>query len=624
MKLRNSLKKIGIVFLFFSSIFLGCKNSSHENFLALINQVDNFIALENENDALRELANAEKKAYSSYERLAIYKRYIQLNKNDEAEKTLVKAIKKLPQSKELLAVYVNFLLRKNEITKALELSEKLKGTSYESFYSESLIKYALKENATNSNELFSQDYKKKKKKNKKAETKSREEKQNLFYDERFVPIYLNAFEASKNQSFLINASCIYLKKNDLKQAASLYSSNNLGAKDSFYWAQLFYNLSRYSDALKCLSLAENLCTPKEYFNNLCFQADLKYLLEETDESQVVREKLLAYYKDCKSKEAAGETNYIFSNEELIPVSNTFSNSILYAKKNKDIYGEYDLLCDYVKFFPYDIKSLALYSSFALDCMNREEDDEFAKALRKNGLKTILMEENDRLPVVSLNEAYERINYAITNNLSVDFEVLNQMLLEVTEYKFNANRIKTVVYEMLEKYCYSPNLYHDIVVHWACDRLLKYGFKTEAYDVFMSYIKAVSSKAGELDFSSMNTWQLEFLGYFYAANKQLDEANELYSKITDEENSGAGSVSSYVNLAIINKYLKDYDTAIKYFNLAFSVSKDPFEMAEILYRSAVCSLDVNDVKSAAHSLRYSLALNPEHKNSRLLLKYLQAN
>ena len=78
-------------------VFFSCSNHAEEKSVAsALEQVDILINQEQFNDAARELSKIEKKSYSSWIEIGIFKRYERLDSLDRAEKVLVRAIKKIP------------------------------------------------------------------------------------------------------------------------------------------------------------------------------------------------------------------------------------------------------------------------------------------------------------------------------------------------------------------------------------------------------------------------------------------------------------------------------------------------------------------------------------------------
>ena len=105
--------------------------------------IDIFIKNGDSSEAMRLLKKYEKKAYSSFARLGIYRRYMTLGEEKRAEKVLVKGLKKLPDNLELTAVYGHFLLRHGQLLKAIDITKILEGTKYGSIRSEALMKKLL-------------------------------------------------------------------------------------------------------------------------------------------------------------------------------------------------------------------------------------------------------------------------------------------------------------------------------------------------------------------------------------------------------------------------------------------------------------------------------------------------
>ena len=92
--------------IFLLPLFNSCSSHSEgTSFISRLDDIDYFISAKDPSQALKLLKKAEKKAYSSLERLGIYKRYILLGEEELGRKCLENALKKLPDSPELSAVY---------------------------------------------------------------------------------------------------------------------------------------------------------------------------------------------------------------------------------------------------------------------------------------------------------------------------------------------------------------------------------------------------------------------------------------------------------------------------------------------------------------------------------------
>ena len=86
----------------FLPVFFSCSNRAEEKSISsALDQIDILINQEQFKDAERELDKIEKKAYSSWIEIGIFKRYIKLDLFERTEKTIVRAIKKDPKNNEL-------------------------------------------------------------------------------------------------------------------------------------------------------------------------------------------------------------------------------------------------------------------------------------------------------------------------------------------------------------------------------------------------------------------------------------------------------------------------------------------------------------------------------------------
>ena len=146
MKKSPAVRKIFVLcsILFLAGIFFAsCSKTEDSSFMSGMESIDIFIKNGDSSEAMRLLKKYEKKAYSSFARLGIYRRYMTLGEEKRAEKVLVKGLKKLPDNLELTAVYGHFLLRHGQLLKAIDITKILEGTKYGSIRSEALMKKLL-------------------------------------------------------------------------------------------------------------------------------------------------------------------------------------------------------------------------------------------------------------------------------------------------------------------------------------------------------------------------------------------------------------------------------------------------------------------------------------------------
>ena len=209
--------------------FVSCSSHSEgSSFTSRLDAIDVFISQNSPESAIKALKKLEKKAYSSYERLGIYKRYILLGEKKVAEKVLVKGLKKLSGNPELSAVYGNFLLREGRLEEAFSVSQCLENSDYSSIYAECVLRKALVSLDSKGEvleEAFSPIKKKSKRKMKASEflpAKTPEEIKLVFCSDKFVPIYIGAYKGSGDSRWIYNAASVLMRTGDYRAAAELY------------------------------------------------------------------------------------------------------------------------------------------------------------------------------------------------------------------------------------------------------------------------------------------------------------------------------------------------------------------------------------------------------------------
>ena len=177
--------------------------------------IDSSIRQGDARQALAALKRIESRAHSAGERMGLYKRYMTLSEYERAEKCLKKALRSFPGNKEFLALYGTFLLRRGRIKEACKKTAKLSGTEYSSIYAESVLRAAL-DSDYDADAFFSPQhpilafFHRKVKPSEKAVDRKRD----FFLDERFIPIYQDAYSSSKMQLWQINAATILIDGNE--------------------------------------------------------------------------------------------------------------------------------------------------------------------------------------------------------------------------------------------------------------------------------------------------------------------------------------------------------------------------------------------------------------------------
>lgn len=590
-----------LLFSFFVSIFISCSASSHEeSFTSALDRIDMYISMQNPKDALEELKNLEKKAYSSYERLGIYKRYILLNENQSAQKVLVEGLKNLPDNLELCAVYSQFLMRNSnsENLKTEDIfpyASKLLGTKYESIYSEYMIRLAMQ----NAKDFFTQE---------------------------FVSIFENAYKSSSDSKWLFNAAAIHIKNGDFNKAASLYPKKIQSLDDALFWACVSFDNGFYSQSLDALLLEPKFATETtndtRIFEFLALESDNYFILGENQEAFNIRNKIIENWKNLNAFEKID----LKKSPKVSFVEKSYANNVAYYASLKDDEKRYETLTEALEFFPDSEEILSLYGNFALELYLRPTEDEFLQELRRRNLKTLQMEKKDAFAGIEFADVFNQFEYSLSleNSLRKNPSVIvkKQMFEDEVNRNESSEKSNVQVWTLLERNSDKDGNLDLEIVHYGISKFIQNKSFNDARRLFEKYIKNKNDEDCKL-------WELEYKAWFAAEGKNIKEAFELYSKIikiyenkipvSDGQDNSETIINSYINIAFIYEGLGKNNLAMESLNKAFSKTNSAKEKSEILYRMALISYTSGDEKNAIRSLQYSLNLDSENKNARLLLK-----
>lgn len=644
-------------------LFVSCSTHSESvSFASRLEAVDAFILQGDTALAIKELKTLGKKAYSSYDRLGVYKRYALMGENALAQNYLELSLKKLPENPELSAVYVYFLLHSapketDNLVKALNASECLKETRYAPLYAEALLTLSLT-NVFSCDQLFSLPLKLPK--NKKGSLPFTEVN---YTDRRFIPVYKSASMYSQKDVWLVNAAVIYALNGQMSEAGLLCPEEVKTQKEAFFWGNINYSAGNFSKAVKVLQNAKKLpVTRLDFIKCQALLSDAYVMLNEEKNAHEERSLIIDTYYNAKELKINSPSVYSEKRQQQVLPSekalreerdwnNLFTlltlNSLLYERETSDKKEMYSLLAGLLDLYPTNEKFLALYASLALETLNIPEEDEISKTLRKSGLKTMEMEKRDRTISVLPSEALYRINKAIEQEPSASLIVLRENFLSLLESQKTFSEKASHVWEVLEKHRNENSCYDEEFIKWVTVTLVQCGFVEEARTFFFENLS--KQFADEEDFvlsdnpEKLSLWQCEYAAWFYATSgvklkntplSRMDVAIRLYTYIV-EHYSGVTPVSknskqnkiiinALVNLGVLYSSKDNDEEALEVLRKAESRAVEPELKAEILYRMAVLQFSRGDVRSSILSLQHALSFNPNHNRAHLLLKKINVD
>ncbi len=625
--------------LFLAGIFFAsCSKTEDSSFMTAMENVDVFIKNGDTSEAMRLLKKSEKKAFSSFARLGIYRRYMVLGEDKRAEKVLVKGLKKLPENPELSAVYAHFLLRHDRLSESLSVAKILEGTKYGSIRSEALMKSLLSDGSLSkgSDNLFTQE---------------------------ISSAYYDTYVGTDDSRWLRNCAMIYLLRGDYNMAASLQREPK-DSEDALFWGYVQFDSGNYDVAAKNLSL---VTSPLLIGSASILASDAYMMLDDEKSADEQREKYILYAKENGTK--------------VLP--SVYVNSSLYAFRHEQYRKSYEYLLNALIDEPDYIPALISYGKLSWQDSQPLDMTELEKALRKTSLRTSKMREYDERPKFTIEDALSRMEETLERESRAGHKADDNLIVErlslylKNKPDLNLAQRTSALWAELEQNELGTNLYPSHLVQFVVQKLLAYGLIEEGRTLFMNYMdskfnlnyRQMSKDSGTM--SSVHTdifggekvekllvipesvarlafgdraidktdrmeiWEIEFAAYFSLLEKNISAAKRLYEYVVFETGgvknaNSAGTVSSVsslaassssANLAMIYSSMRDKRRAMSLYSLAAGKSKSPEIKSKLLYRLAKLQEEVGDLESARASVRYSLSLDKSNAEARLLKRQL---
>ncbi len=628
--------------LLLALLFVSCSKDDDSSFLSAMESVDIFIKNGDASEAMRLLKKSEKKAFSSFARLGLYRRYMTLGEEKKAENVLVKALKKLPDNEELSAVYGNFLLRRNRLNDAIVVTKKLEGTKYGSIRSEAIMKQLLASNDQNLSDISSP-----------------------LFSQEISSSYYDTYVGTNDSRWLRNCAIIYLLRGDYSFASSLQQSFDFeDSQDALFWAYVQYDSSNFDVAVKNL---EYVTSPMLQSGAALLASDAYMLLSDEENAQKARTSYISFAEKNGTK---------ISPSILV-------NSSLYEYRHENYRSSYEYLIEALISEPDYIPALISYGKLSWKDSQPLQMSALEKALRKTSLRTAKMREYDERPKFTIEDALFRMNETLERESKANIKHDDDLIVERLSLYLknnpglNLNQKTSAIYSELEQNQLGTNLYPSHLVQFAVQKFLAYGLIDEGRQLFTSYIdskfdlnyRRQQSEAGtkenvktdifggskteklpvipesvaRLAFGDraadkterMEIWEVEFSAYFSLLDKNISAAKRLYEYVVFETGgvkkanvtgnltsvSPLASPSSTANLAMIYSSTGERKKALALYSLAAGKSRSPQTKSKLLYRAAKIQADFGDFESARTSLDYSLSLDMSNADARLLKRQI---
>ncbi|MBO4386037.1 MAG: hypothetical protein J5817_03375, partial [Treponema sp.] len=93
--------------------------------------------------------------------------------------------------------------------------------------------------------------------------------------------------------------------------------------------------------------------------------------------------------------------------------------------------------------------LASYGDYALYLLSRPPEDKLSQDLRYAGLRTMAMEEEDRIPKISLEDALEKIDASLERTKNPRLIVIREQLLAELHRDWETEQKASRIWPLLE-------------------------------------------------------------------------------------------------------------------------------------------------------------------------------
>ena len=644
--MRNPVKKsisaVCACFVFAGFLSSCSVKDDSKGFMSAMDSVDIYIKNGDVNEALKLLKKSEKKAFSSYARLGVYRRYAQLGEEKLARKTLENAFKKLPDNPEIEAVYGNYLLKHGETEKSLKITEKLSGTKYGSIHSEAMLKSL-------TGDFFA------------SQSALKDEKSPLF-EKEISSSYFDIYAGTGDRRWLRNCALIYLMRGDYSLASSLQSTFSYDelddSEDALFWGFVQYDSGNYDIAVKNLEKVKSDLLSGAAAS---LASDSYAKLDDFDSAEKARN---SYMSRAKS--------YVKITPSLMV------NSALWAYRHEDYKRAYELLVNAVSDYPDYVPVLVSYGKLAWIDSQPAEMTDLEISLRKTNLRTLKMRNYDDRPKFNIEDAVSRMEDFLEKENSSDGEKNDDLIVERLSLFMRENEAlplakkTSLIWSELEKNRLGTNLYPPHLVQFCVQKLLSFGLVEDARTLFTDFITAKfnlnyqeddrnNGKKVETDIfggektvengivppfiaklafgdkaaaaaSRMEIWEVEFAAYFALLDGNVSAAKRLY-EYANFETGGAKTAnasgeyisvsplcasSSSANLAMIYSSQNEKKKALNLYTLAAGKTFSKKIKSKLLYRIANLQIGMGRKDDALNSASYAVSLDPSNADARLLL------
>lgn len=659
---NSKTSKIVAMFLVFAGTMLACgqlascsKDDTSYSFNSKIEEIDVLIQNHQVGEALSLLKKAERYASKPEFRLSLFKRYQKLGEKSLCEKTLRKANKKFPDDIQIAASYANFLLRNDRIVEAESVSKILSGTKYGSIHSEAVLK---KNSAGSLSTYLTSNFAK-------------------VYEDIYESSTNVKTEWLVNAALVYLANGDY-DRASLLQEGILRNGRSMTSKEALFWAFVQFDAGNYDLCIRNVDLVSDNGYKAIA---AALASDCYRQLNDDEKAEKIREYIISLGDDdIPDNIAVNSAIWAYNHKEYARAYHLLMGVLDDNPECQPAlltYGKISWL-DSLPVPETDLErtvreTTSLRTSYMLkkderprfvvdDAIARiaKVEEKYQKEQKENKSDSNIIDKIDSLIV-------ERISLFLRKNSDLPINARTSEIwrtLEANESGVNLYPSKLVCFAVQKLISYGfPDDAHNLFMDFVNAKYMN-STKLETAEKYSSNVETnEAGKKVEIDIfggervvkadavpesivrlafgeevaksaSSMNIWEVELAAYFALVDGNIETAKRLYEYVMFESggvvNSSVGnydgsfenisplaSSSSAVNLAMIYSSFGDKDAALSLYGLASGKCENVFVKSKILHRIAKIQLEKNDLRNAKISIDYSLSLDPQNADARLL-------
>jgi hypothetical protein len=588
-----------LVLLFSCSVSLG-----DGEFLQRVTRADALITAGNPRGALKILNRLSRGSCSAIQRAGLYRRYLALSEDALGEKCLLRGLRDMGGNPELSALLAKHLLDRGRLPEAVAAAESLGGTRYDSLAAEIRLRSAATDGL----------------------------------DSSLIPLYASAWRATGNSSWLVNAALVSALDGEIPQAASLAPNSGTAPEEALFWASILLDGGNEEAALGFAAAAGD--NPRA----LALAADALTRLGDPEGGAAIWEYLGARYPGG----APGVSRVVL-----------WYNLARRAKARQDEAAWYGAVTECVNASEGArdeevLLALGAYGDFALHQSPPCRSSPLEGALRKSGLASREMALAEAVPQAG-GDVLSRMEGALEKRPSLPLRIeylkfllagretlaAQGLLAENPERRSvdPADPREPWLWDLLEANLDPKRGYPPELIRFAAAYLWEENKRADAdrllsmYFLFRHDISLGDSPDRVIGIlPGLSSWECEYLGLYFLEHGR----NALGVRLL--EYAEGELMETYPDLATDYRYVPSFeamanlweayialgerDKARALFDRTMLREGDPGRRAELLFRLGDYQAAGGDLQGARLSLEDCLALEPDHREARVLQKKIR--